>query len=436
MSLPGPFTEDFKSTPYWWEAAEPTPVQAPDLPTNIDVAVVGGGYTGLSCALELARQGVKVAVVEAERIGFQASSRNGGMVTGGLKLAQGAMSSQLGQDRAAAILKEAIGTLDFIEMLIEREGIACHFRRTGRFTCAYSRRDYDALAARTDQIAELTGGAAYMLPPSRQREEIGSDHYRGGMVVKASGALHPSLYLRGLATAAARAGATLIDGTRATGFERQANGWRIKTERGDITARDVMVGTNGYTGPATPWLRRRVVPVASFIIATEELPADLTKRLVPNGRMLADTRRVLSYFRLSPDGKRVLWGGRVGTSAMEARKSALRLRAMMCRVWPELADARLTHSWNGNVAFTFDYLPHLGVHNGMHYAMGCQGNGVAMQTWLGYQAALMIAGGKNAPSAFSGLPFPTKPLYNGAPWFLPAVLAWYKLRDSIDRLSS
>ena len=428
------FAEDFKATPYWWDTAEPAPKRGPELPGDIDTVVVGGGYTGLSCALELARRGVRVAVIEADRIGFAASSRNGGMVSGGLKLAQGNMAADLGKDRAAAVLREAIGTLDFIEDLIGRERIDCHFSRTGRFTCAYSNRHYAALAARVEEIAALTGGPARMVPRSRQREEIGSDHYRGGMVVDSSAALHPALYLKGLAAAAERAGSTLIDGTRVTKLERRAGGWRVRTDRGDIAGRHVMIATNGYTGPATPWLQRRVIPVASFIIATEELPGELTKRLVPTGRMLADTRRVLSYFRLSPDGKRVLWGGRVGTAAMDPRESARRLRKMMCRVWPELSEDRITHSWNGNVAFTFDFLPHLGVHDGIHYALGCQGNGVAMQSWLGYQAALKIAGGGNASSAFDGLPFPTRPFYDGKPWFLPAVLAWYKLRDGIDRM--
>jgi len=210
----------------------------------------------------------------------------------------------------------------------------------------------------------------------------------------------------------------------------------VKTERGTIRAGNVMVGTNGYTGKATPWLMRRIVPVASFLIATEELPADVTRELVPNGRMLADSRRVLNYFRLSPDGKRVLWGGRVGTADMDARESGRRLHAIMTTVWPQLRDARISHSWNGNVAFTFDFIPHIGQHRGMHYAMGCQGSGVPMQTWLGYQIAREIIGGGNERSAFAEPYFPSLPFYGGNPWFLPIVLAWYRLRDRIDRMSS
>jgi glycine/D-amino acid oxidase-like deaminating enzyme len=183
-------------------------------------------------------------------------------------------------------------------------------------------------------------------------------------------------------------------------------------------------------------MQRRIVPVASFLIATEPLAPELAAELVPNRRMLADTRRVLNYFRLSPDGRRVLWGGRVGTAAMDPRESARRLHAVMTRVWPQLRHTRISHSWTGNVAFTFDFRPHLGSHQGMHYALGCQGNGVAMQSWLGFQAARMIAGTANEPSALADLPFPTAPFYDGRPWFLPMMLNWYRLRDQIDRMAA
>lgn len=430
------FTPDFLPRPYWWDAAEPAEVHDNALPERADVAIIGGGYTGLSCALELRRQGVEAVVIEADRIGFNASSRNGGLVTGGVKLALSDFSRELGKERADRLTAEAIGTLQFLEDLILRERIDCDFQKTGRFVAAYSRKHYDHLAANCARIATLTGARCEMVPPERQREEIGSDHYRGGQLVEAAGGLHPAKYVRGLAEAARRAGARLIDGTRVQRMSRNADGWRLETSAGALTAQKIMVATNGYTGEATPWMRRRVVPVASFLIATEPLPDGLATELVPNRRMLADTRRVLSYFRLSPDGRRVLWGGRVGTAAMDPRESARRLHAVMTTVWPQLRGVRISHSWNGNVAFTFDFRPHLGSHEGVHYALGCQGNGVAMQSWLGFQAARAMAGAANEPSAFADLPFPTAPLYDGRPWFLPMMLAWYRLRDRIDRMAS
>lgn len=430
------FVPDFKPQPYWWDTAELPAGSGAALPARADVVIIGGGYTGLSCALELAKRGVQAVVIEAESIGFNASSRNGGMVSGNTKVASLAQSGVFGQELGERLVKETMGVLDFTETLIATHRIDCDYRRSGRVNLAYSREHYEAQAKAVEWVARITGGDAHMLPRERQREEIGSDHYCGGQVVANAGSLNPTKYVKGLAEAARRAGALLVDKTRVTGMKRENVAWVVNTDKGTITATNVMAGTNGYTGQATPWLQRRIVPVASFIIATEELPAGLTRELVPNGRMLADSRRVLNYFRLSPDGKRVLWGGRVGTTDMDARESGRRLHRKMTAVWPQLSDVRITHSWNGNVAFTFDFIPHIGQHNGLHYAMGCQGSGVPMQSWLGAQIAREIAGGANERSAFAEVAFPTKPFYTGNPWFLPIVLAWYRLRDRIDRMST
>ncbi|MFX0547416.1 NAD(P)/FAD-dependent oxidoreductase [Roseovarius sp. S1116L3] len=429
------FTPDFKAQPYWWDAARPG-IGAPDeIVQKVDVCIIGGGYAGLSCALELARAGTDCAVLDSKRIGQGASSRNGGLVSGGLKHAQAGLAKEVGQDRAMRLMKEAAGTLLFLAGLITREGIDCDFAQVGRFSCAWTRGHYDALARSADLTEELTGAPVRMIPPGRQREEIGSDFYRGGQVAEGAATIHPAKYVRGLAEAAERAGARLWGQTHVTGMTRGPDGWRVETDRGTIRAEKVMLGTNGYTGREVPWFRRRVVPVASFLIATEEIPPELAQELVPNARGLADTRRVLSYFRLSPDHKRVLWGGRVGTTAMDPRESARRLHKVMTRVWPQLSDVRISHSWNGNVAFTFDFLPHLGEHEGVHYALGCQGSGVAMQTWMGYQTARMMLRG-NSQSAFAEGSFPTLPGYGGNPWVLPLILMWYRLRDQIERSRS
>lgn len=435
MNRENPLLSDFKPNPWWWEAAEPRRSVEITLPDKVDVCIIGGGYTGVCCALELARNGVSSVVLDAQRIGEGASSRNGGLVTGGFKLTAPELSKQLGTERADRLMVEATGSLDFLDELIRREGIDCDFARVGRFTCAWTRAHYDALEATNERLAALTGAPVYMVPPERQRDEIGSDFYRGGQVAEAAATLHPGKYLRGLADTAARQGATLIGDTRVLALSRAGGAWRVETSRGSLQAASVMVGTNGYTGPELPWFRRRLVPVASFMIATEELPPELVRELVPKARGLADSRRVLSYFRLSPDHRRVLWGGRVGTSAMDPRISAGRLHAMMSRVWPQLKDTRVTHCWHGNVAFTFDFIPHLGTHDGIHYALGCQGNGVAMQSWLGTQAARRILDGRSE-SAFANLGFPTAPLYGGNPWFLPGVLVWYRLRDRIERMAA
>ena len=424
---------DFKDAPYWWEAAPPSKAAVPALPDRPEVAIVGAGYCGLSAALELRRHGVGVLVVDAARIGHAASSLNGGMVAGSLKIDHAELARAFGPERATALLEESARCLTFLEELLEREAITCHYRRTGRFVGAHCPSAYAGLASRVETIKRLTGADAWLVPRLRQREEIDTDHYHGGMVAEASGALHPALYHRGLADAVRRAGALVAEETPVDAITRRAGGFTLRTSRGVVEAREVIVATNGYTGAVMPWLRRRLIPLGSYIIATEPLPPETARRLIPRGRMIVDTNRVLSYYRLSPDGTRVLYGGRASFRRATAREAAPCLHAMMVSVWPELARTRVTHAWTGNVAFTFDHVPHMGVHDGVHYAAGCQGTGVAMATYLGYQTALKIAGKSVAPCAFDALPFPTRPTYTGDPWFLPVVGSYYRLRDWLER---
>ena len=200
-----------------------------------------------------------------------------------------------------------------------------------------------------------------------------------------------------------------------------------------LQADEVVIATNGYTGDVTPELKRRVVPLASHIIATEELPPDLAASLIPKQRTLSDTRRVLCYYRMSPDGKRIIFGGRARFTAVTPLQSAPILHRFMTDRFPQLRGTRITHAWNGNVAFTLDALPHMGRQGGMHYLLGCNGSGVAMMTYLGWQTARKIAGVANQASAFDTEEFPTHPLYSGNPWFLPAIGGWYRFRDELDR---
>ena len=435
------FAPEFKTSPWWWEAAEPT-TRDNRLPDHTPVAVIGGGYAGLSAALSLARLGHQVTVLDAERIGWGASSRNGGMVSGGMKVARTALAEKLGAEQARNIAMAAAASFPFIEETIAREGIDCDYTRCGRFVAAWTPKHYDALARAADYIADITGLPTEMLPPSRQQEALGSGHYHGGMKAAATGSIHPGKYARGLAMAAERAGAKLIDQTRVAGIRAEGSGFCIVTKGGEIRADAVLVATNGYSRgsdgkSAMPWLARRVVPVASYIIATEELPADMMDRLFPGRRMISDTKRVLNYYRPSPYGNQIIWGGRARFGPSAPETAAPRLHEFMTAVFPELAKVKITHAWNGNVAFTFDFLPHIGVLDGIHYAAGCQGSGVAMATWLGHNAALKIAGAANQRFALDGLAFPTVALYNGNPnWFLPIIGGWYRLRDRIDRLAA
>jgi glycine/D-amino acid oxidase-like deaminating enzyme len=255
------------------------------------------------------------------------------------------------------------------------------------------------------------------------------------MVVERSGKLHPALYYKGLLDACRRRrGVAVCAKAAVTGIGRSGTAWRVETSRGAVAAGDVVIATNGYTGNLTPTLKRRVVPVASHIIATEELPADLARSLVPKGRTLSDTRRVLCYYRMSPDGTRMVFGGRARFTQVDAAVSAPILYRYMTDRFPQLRGVKVTHAWTGNVAFTLDALPHMGLQDDLHYCLGCNGSGVAMMTYLGWQTARKIARAANYACSFDTEDFPDHPLYSGNPWFLPVVGGYYRLRDSLDRL--
>ncbi|CAM5303112.1 Gamma-glutamylputrescine oxidoreductase [Aquamicrobium terrae] len=427
----GIFHPDFAVRPYWWDIAPPPESRNP-LPAKVDVAIVGSGYCGLSAGIELARSGLSVAILDAGRPGEGASTRNGGMVSGGLKL-PAAMRAKLGTERFARVMKEAVASFHNLEDFLAQENFDADYARCGRFTGAHSGGAYKRLARSAEVLTEETGFTFSMVPKARQREEIGSDFYHGGMVVEESGGLNPAKFHQALRQAFERAGGSLHGFSEVRKIERQAGGFRLVTASGELRAEQVFVATNGYSGRVLPYLQRRLIPIASFIIATEELPGDLVRELNPKARMLVDTKRILYYFRLSPDGKRIIFGGRASFRDSAEAETGRTLYRFMCDVWPQLRGTRITHAWKGNVAFSFDMLPHMGSRDGVHFAGGCQGTGVAMATYLGQQTARKLLDRKGEPSVFGELAFPANPLYRGNPWFLPIVGNYYRTRDRIEQ---
>src|SRR6516162_3130770 len=433
---PDIFHKDFTPTPYWWEAYRPTAGELVDVPRRARVAIIGGGYAGLSAALELAKHGIDAAVLEANELGSGASTRNGGAVSGGVNVGKSFTGKTLAVDgeRVDRMLSDAADAFGLIDRLIDEEQIACFWEKPGRFVGAWARRHYDAQLHRLAMLNAAAQSGAYMVPRERQREEIASDYYFGGMVVERSGKLHPALYYKGLLDASRRRGVPVCARAAVTRIVREGRGWRVETARGPLSAGDVVVATNGYTGSLTPALRRRVVPIASHIIATEELPPDLAASLIPRARTLSDTKRVLCYYRMSPDGRRMVFGGRARFTQVDTTVSAPILHRHMIDRFPQLRGIKVTHAWTGNVAFTLDALPHMGRRDDLHYCLGCNGSGVAMMTFLGYQTARKIARLANYACSFDTEEFPDHPLYSGNPWFLPAVGSYYRLRDNLDGL--
>ncbi len=427
------FAPGFVERPYWWDAAPPT-LRATDIPAQADVAVIGGGIAGLSTALELARGGAGVVVLDREPIGWGASSRNGGALSGaaGLGKASPNLTGAVDAGLLAAMVEEGEQSFDDFEALVADEGLDCDYLRVGRFVGAHAEGAMRTLEARAELLNRATPGEATLVPRRDVAAEVATERYAGGMVLQRSGRLHPGKYVRELARVAAAAGALLHGGVSVKSYARQGAGFRVRTSAGELTAGALMVATNGYTGTATPWQRRRVVPVASYMIATESLGAARVRQALPKLRVYGDTKKVLYYFRPTPDGDRILFGGRASFAQTDVRRAGARLHRFLTHLIPALAGTRITHAWKGNVAFAFDYLPHVGQQDGVHYALACNGSGVVTMTHLGRQAARQILGGANRPSAFSRLPFPTMRGYTGAPWFMPLVGGMYRLRDRLD----
>lgn len=433
---------DFVARPYWWEAAAPTAWHSSELPAQTQVLIVGAGYAGLNAALELARAGVAVCAVDAEQFGFGASSRNGGAVSAGVNLGKG-LSGAPGQRDCdaggkavfARLLAESGQAFDHLERVIERQGIDCRYERSGRLIGAHTPAHYAAFADKMRRLNELSEAEISLLPAERQREHIGSDYYYGAMLSERSGKLHPALYYRGLLDAAAAAGATLCAETQVLKIDGAPGRFTLETSAGSCRAEQVVIATNGTTGALTPELRRRLVPVASHIIATEELPDGLGADLFPTGRTISETQRILHYYRLSPDGKRVIFGGRAKFTEAGVDVVAPILHARMVERFPELAGIRVSHAWSGLVAFTADFAPHLGLRDGLHYCLGCNGSGVAMLSYFGYVVARRIVTGGEHASAYAGRPFAKIPLpfYSGRPWFLPALGSFYLALDRHER---
>ncbi|TMD29268.1 MAG: FAD-binding oxidoreductase [Chloroflexi bacterium] len=400
-----------------------------ELPDETDVVVVGGGYTGLSAARALARGGARVSVLEANELGYGASTRNGGIVHPGFKWSHAELLHRYGAGLGGELYRESLDGYRYLVGLIREEGIDAELVERGHLELAYAPGHLGELEE-TQRSLAAAGIAASIVPRARLREEIGSDAYFGALAYEESGGLHPAKYFAGLANAAVRAGADLHEGVRARSVRREPGGRMVMvTDRGSIRARDVVVGTNGYTDGLVPALRRRLIPIGSYIIATEPLSEGLVHELSPKGRVFFDTKNFLYYWRLTAD-RRMVFGGRASFIPTSVDQTARILHRGLAEVHPQLRDARIEFAWGGRLGFTFDRMPHVGRTGGVTYAMGCCGTGVALMTHLGAKIAGWLGGGD--PPVLARLRFPLVPApYEGRAWFLPAVGEWYRLKDRL-----
>lgn len=433
MAAPSP-PEGMKSEPYWWEAAPRRTLPPADLPGRVDVAVVGSGYTGLSAALTLARAGREVLVLEAETAGWGASSRNQGHIGLFTRSSFTDLEQRYGHERAVCLVKEGLSAVDYAIGLIEREGIACHLRRSGRFIAAPRQSSYEALAREGEALKRATGFETAMIGRgAMQRDELASEAYVGGQVRPGEACVHGALYQSGLMERILDAGAQVATGTPVTGIEREGAAFTVRTPRGTIAARNVVLAVDALVGRLVPYLAHRVIPVGAGGIATEPLPIERIRSVIPGLRPTVDTWKVGNSIRPSPDHTRIIFGGRRTMTDSDPATSGRKLHAQMLALFPQLDGVAITHSWLGKVGYTFQTMPHIGTVDGMHYATGYCGYGVAMATWLGHKTALRILNANDAGTAYDDLPFDTRPLYRGRPWFLPLTLLWYHWLDAKTR---
>jgi glycine/D-amino acid oxidase-like deaminating enzyme len=422
-----------KNAVYWWEEAPLASLEREPVASAADVVIVGAGYTGLGAAIRLARAGRSVLVFDKQHAGEGASTRNGGITSGNLRPSHSELVRRFGEERATAIQADAKAAREDLYRFIADEKIDCDFALTGRFSGASAPRDYERLAREAEALNRTLGIEAYAVPRSEQRSVLGTDFYHGGSVRMDVGGLHPAKFHSELLRLALAAGAAVHSQTPVDGVRSQDSGFDVATARGAVRARDVIIAVNGYTDAADRWLRRRLVPVRSRIIATAPLSANLMGELMPRGMMCSETRKLHYYYRPSPDGQRILFGGRDGTIAGDPDWPTESLRRALVDIFPVLEGTEITHSWFGHVAMNRDMVPRIFTRHGVRYAGGYCGSGVVWARWAGEKAAKQILGDASGTSALDFRPPPAIPLFAGKPWFMPAVFAWLTLQDRLAR---
>lgn len=422
---------------YWTASAPAFVPRGGELPSRCDVAIVGGGFTGLSAALALARRGASVVVLEAgERVAAEASGRNGGHVNNGLAVDYAQVAAKVGVERARAWYQAYDAAVDSVERIVHDEAIDCDFVRRGKLKLVTRPYQLDALARSAERLVrDGVDTDVEVFDAQRVRDEVASDAFHGGLLYKRSGQMHMGRFAVGLAQAAERRGAQILTGTCVQRLQRIGRGQvhRVHTNRGSLQAQQVLLanGAARHGGYASfGWLRRRIVPIGSFIVVTEPLGAARADALLKERRTYVTVANIHHYFRLTAD-HRLVFGGRARfavSSPVSDAKSGGILRDAMVEIFPSLAGVRIDYCWGGLVDMTQDRLPHAGERDGLFYSMGYSGHGTQMSVLMGQRMASVMAGDA-AANPWSGRSWPAIPGHLGPPWFLPAVGLYFRLKD-------
>ncbi|MCA1408007.1 FAD-binding oxidoreductase [Ensifer sp. IC3342] len=419
---------------YWHDTAPAFTGAAPGpVDGHYDVAVIGGGFTGLGAARQLAKAGAKVVVLEAEKVGWGASGRNGGHLNNGLAHSYVAAKAELGKERAIALYNAFDDSIDTLEALIAEEGIDCNFRRAGKLKLASKPQHFDAIARNFEAVNAEVDPDTALLSADDLKQEVGAPFF-GAMLSKKSAMMHMGRFVVGLAEAAQRHGATIFEQAAITEHRQAGSRHHLKTARGSVTADAVLVATGAYTPSTFGYFRRRIIAVGSFIIATRPLTAAEIAATMPGRRTCVTSMNIGNYFRLSPD-KRLIFGGRARFAATSDQRSDAKsgaiLKGSLEEIFPQLSNVEIDYCWGGLVDMTKDRFPRAGYHDGVWYAMGYSGHGAQLSTHLGMIMADAILDRPDR-NPLNGLEWPAVPGHFGKPWFLPFVGMYYKMLDKIQ----
>lgn len=423
-------------SPYWWQD-QPQYSNDNEPPSNADIVVVGAGYTGLSAAITLAKSGASVVVLDAEDIGFGASTRNGGMLGSGHKVSTAQAIKRYGEKTAQEIHKEANSSLKFTINLIKNNNIDCELQECGRLRTAWIPKHQTDMANNMNDLKSIEHFDSHMVEKSSMHKHINTELYFGGQLYEGHAAVHPRKLHYGMLQLALDAGAKVFGGIRVNNIEKVTesfdNGFRVYASAQVISCKKVLMATNGYTRAGlSKYLARRILPVPSFIATTEDIGTERVASLLPGGNCMVETRKRFCYYRATPCGRRIMLGTRAAMHPITPQQALPTIKKMLTGIFPSMEGVGISHCWTGFTGFSFSNLPSLGEHKGVYYALGYCGNGVAMAPYLGHKAALKLLNPKKQHTVFEKTLLNTKFYYHGNPWFLPFSSVIYRGQDIID----
>jgi gamma-glutamylputrescine oxidase len=423
--------KSISSPSYYQATATPSP-KHPPLEGDIaaDVCIVGAGYTGLSAAIELAEAGYKVVVLEAESVGHGASGRNGGQICTGFSSGQEKIEAQLGREDARRCFAMAEEAKQLLKDRIARYGIDCNLR-WGYLHVLPKPNRFDGLKAWKAEWDELGYADTQIIGKEELADKLGTRAYHGALREGGAGHFHPLNYCLGLARAATSAGAAIHEFSRAVEVDTGSKPF-VRTERGKVNARFVIIACNAYLGRLVPKLHGKVMPVTSYIIATEPLGQNRAQALIRDGEAVADTNFIVDYFRITSDF-RMLFGGRASYTTLEPADLGAYMKPRMTKIFPQLRDVRIDYAWGGFIAITYNRIPDCGrLSPTAYYAHGYSGQGVALAGLYGKLMAEAIRGTAERFDLLARvrhLPFPGGPVR--VPMLASAML-YYRLRDALS----